>query len=776
VETEAGEQRSLSPPTKWFAWTGNDMVKIDPSAAEKKLRGEQPKVFMSDEVVEMAFKVGRDKAYFTNKRIIYRPKGVIQSKKTEYKTITYASILAFAVETAGRWPDMDTKLKLWTGMPGLSSISFSFRKGTRAEKPDVMLIHKFIMGKVMGPDAGSSLLEEDTRSVDPADVLHWLGNNAAQIDADAADQQFRKGLPGLLRNDESVQLAFRVGEDTTLFTSRRVVIIDANWLNMKQVQYKSIPYSSIKAFAVQSAGSFDSDSEIMFWTDIKDYSMNKISMDLRKGRADIFAVQRLLSGVVLKRESYDSKLASLLEGRGLSSVRPSEEGVGDILAWLGDDFSSKDPVSAETDLRSRAPGVLLDQDDERVEMAFKVGRDKLFLTTRRLLSVDVKGISGKKVEFLSLPYSSISAFQVASAGDFDTDSEFMVWTTVQPPPPPQGNGNDPPPPPPPGMTYLSFDLRRGRANIFAIQNLLSDKVLGLSTGASLIESQLASNEIANSDPADLWHWLGNNAREIDPRQAEAKFGPQGGMPILQSSERVEMAFKVGRDYSMLTSKRVILMDKQGFSGKKVSYKSIPWRSIGAYGVSSAGSFDSDAEFMLYTPMPWLSYIKQDLRKDTANIEAIQRYFSKKLLDVPQMSSLLESASATNPLDWLGGNAKQINPEAAEEQLRTNPPILLRGEHVEMAFKVGRDSFMLTTSRVLQVDVQGVTGKKIEYKSIPYNSVVAYAVQTAGNFGDRDEEIYAYTSMPSLQLISQDVRKGKADLFAVYDLFNRKVVR
>ena len=48
-------------------------------------------------------------------------------------------------------------------------------------------------------------------------------------------------------------------------------------------------------------------------------------------------------------------------------------------------------------------------------------------TNKRLIAVNVRGITGKKRDFTSLPYSKIQAFSVESAGSFDLDAELDLW-------------------------------------------------------------------------------------------------------------------------------------------------------------------------------------------------------------------------------------------------------------------------------------------------------------------------------------------------------------
>lgn len=92
-----------------------------------------------------------------------------------------------------------------------------------------------------------------------------------------------------------------------------------------------------------------------------------------------------------------------------------------------------------------------------------------------------------------------------------------------------------------------------------------------------------------------------NASKVDPAQIEQEFGR-----ILAPGEVVEHAYKVLRDYFVFTDKRLVLVDKQGLTGSKVEYHSIPYKSIVHFSVETAGSFDMDAELKIWlsgTPVP-----------------------------------------------------------------------------------------------------------------------------------------------------------------------------
>ncbi|HFI0240210.1 TPA: PH domain-containing protein [Streptococcus suis] len=92
----------------------------------------------------------------------------------------------------------------------------------------------------------------------------------------------------------------------------------------------------------------------------------------------------------------------------------------------------------------------------------------------------------------------------------------------------------------------------------------------------------------------LFSGLMGNASQKDNDKVE-----QDLADILLDTERVEMAFSLVRDLIVFTEHRLILVDKQGMSGKKVSYKSIPYRSISRFTVETSGHFDMDAELKIW---------------------------------------------------------------------------------------------------------------------------------------------------------------------------------
>jgi hypothetical protein len=72
------------------------------------------------------------------------------------------------------------------------------------------------------------------------------------------------------------------------------------------------------------------------------------------------------------------------------------------------------------------------------------------------------------------------------------------------------------------------------------------------------------------------------------------------------------------------------------------------------------------------------------------------------------------------------------------------PLLIQGEQLIYAFKTTRDFVAFTNKRLIAANVQGMTGKKVDFTSLPYNKIQAFSIETAGNF-DRDAELELYFS-------------------------------
>lgn len=64
---------------------------------------------------------------------------------------------------------------------------------------------------------------------------------------------------------------------------------------------------------------------------------------------------------------------------------------------------------------------------EQVCKSYAVVRDLLVFTTKRLLLIDKQGVTGKKREYLSVPYRSIERYSTETTGHFELDADLKIW-------------------------------------------------------------------------------------------------------------------------------------------------------------------------------------------------------------------------------------------------------------------------------------------------------------------------------------------------------------
>jgi hypothetical protein len=93
---------------------------------------------------------------------------------------------------------------------------------------------------------------------------------------------------------------------------------------------------------------------------------------------------------------------------------------------------------------------------EEIVRCFQSIRDGVVFTSKRIITINIQGITGKKKDFTSLPYNKIQSFSVETAGAFDLDSELELWFS--------------------GMGKVKFEFV-ARANVADICRMISEKVL-----------------------------------------------------------------------------------------------------------------------------------------------------------------------------------------------------------------------------------------------------------------------------------------------------------
>jgi hypothetical protein len=118
--------------------------------------------------------------------------------------------------------------------------------------------------------------------------------------------------------------------------------------------------------------------------------------------------------------------------------------------------------------------------------------------------------------------------------------------------------------------------------------------------------------------------LFGNASEVDAKSIQNDLNA-----ILVETEKVVRAFKIVRDLFIFTDKRLILIDKQGITGKKAEYHSIPYKSISHFSVETAGTFDMDAEMKIYISGN-MNPIEREFRRG-ADIRGVQKTLAEFIM-------------------------------------------------------------------------------------------------------------------------------------------------
>ncbi len=118
-----------------------------------------------------------------------------------------------------------------------------------------------------------------------APLLTWTLRNEIQTPQDV--------LPLLMQGEEPVA-SFQTFRDSATFTTKRLIVRDAQGMTGKKIEIYSLPYSSINMWSSENAGGFlDRDGEIELWT-----RAGHIKVKLGKG-ADVRRIDSLIAWAVL---------------------------------------------------------------------------------------------------------------------------------------------------------------------------------------------------------------------------------------------------------------------------------------------------------------------------------------------------------------------------------------------------------------------------------------------------------------------------------------------
>ena len=121
--------------------------------------------------------------------------------------------------------------------------------------------------------------------METAPILAWTLRNEIAVPNDVA---------ALLVEGEQAVASFQTFRDSATFTTKRLIVRDAQGMTGKKVEVYSLPYSSINMWSSENAGGIlDRDGEIELWT-----RAGHIKVKLGKG-ADVRRIDSLIAWAVL---------------------------------------------------------------------------------------------------------------------------------------------------------------------------------------------------------------------------------------------------------------------------------------------------------------------------------------------------------------------------------------------------------------------------------------------------------------------------------------------
>jgi hypothetical protein len=122
------------------------------------------------------------------------------------------------------------------------------------------------------------------------------------------------------------------------------------------------------------------------------------------------------------------------------------------------DFNNKGLIKLRGESVSNGEGAIRDLmvSGEMVIGSYVSMRDRVVFTNKRIVSCNVQGMTGKKVDYTSIPYSKIQCYSVETAGMLDLDAELEIWLS--------------------GVGRVKFELSGG-ANVKALCQSISEFIL-----------------------------------------------------------------------------------------------------------------------------------------------------------------------------------------------------------------------------------------------------------------------------------------------------------
>lgn len=433
-----------------------------------------------------------------------------------------------------------------------------------------------------------------------------------------------------------------------------------------------------------------------------------------------------------------------------------------LLGWSS--YVQTDPRNAEVELRKEVPL----QAQERVSISLTAGHESAFFTSKRMIRRGVTGVSGRRIQWKSVPYSSIQAFSMELAGHWQTnDVVLRIWS----------KGGDP----------CTLTLQRGKVNSYDTHSLLSQGVLHAdqwvhAQASSELFYPPAEEKSARPKRQTLHRtaeWLGflNDDRPGALSTHEVDRHLKADPRVLEYDEQVEFVMKHGngKNLTLLTSKRIILGNIRGWAGKRIEFVSVPWKSARLYEVeANAGGKKGNMALRVWTNIADLPVLLLDLPSYT-DIVSVLECFSAKLLGVSvedffreaplgdgrgwvgvdhaqwrawmNQKAPTKSGQALNPRDQTSSQPSRgdgqgeagADPGAPyrneiDRRYHSEPrllPILQHTEHVDLAMVSKMSIALLTTKRLIIIKAVPRRPDQATFLSIPWSSIQSFAVRSDG---------------------------------------------
>jgi Bacterial PH domain len=224
-----------------------------------------------------------------------------------------------------------------------------------------------------------------------------------------------------------------------MFTTKRLISCDKKGIMGKSIEYTSLPWTSILGFSVATAGLLDLDCELYIYTDIMydycDGSADLISTNVIDEvvsiAADILTLDDTSPGMSMLEFAFNKETVNIIDihkylsarilGRemgvtippNMMAAAPAEGFIENLLSRWGDDMIPINAQELNIEFHTSLP-ILIDGED--IVMSFKAGRDITLFTNKRILTINTRGLTGKKRWYYTIPYESIRAFSVESSG------------------------------------------------------------------------------------------------------------------------------------------------------------------------------------------------------------------------------------------------------------------------------------------------------------------------------------------------------------------------